>query len=234
MRTLYARPEITAHRIVKSLHTTDLTSSAIDLVTAGLAGVSSIDHATAYNFGIRGDGDLNGLCFRYWDPATQRFSKRFIRVKPDVVVDGRKYLQPVGECPRLYFLPGTSIEDLKDVTKPIFLTEGEKKTLALDLAARKVGIAALVLGVGGVWSWRHSPAELQPNGRLGKGKSRPIDDLDLVKWAGRKAYLFFDSDVVTNWKVTTAETALARELDRRGADVRMVRLPGGGSCRNSV
>ncbi len=108
---------------------------------------------------------------------------------------------------------------------PVFLTEGEKKTVALDKAARAVEMRALVIGIGGVWSWRFSPKELQPDGTLGKGRSRPIEDLSWIPWEGRKTYLFFDSDVLTNWKVEAAERTLAAELSERGAEVYIVRYP---------
>jgi hypothetical protein len=187
-----------------------------------------------YDRGIRGDGDLAGLLIPYWDPSAARFSNRFVRVKLDTAVAGRKYLQPVGERPRLYFIPGTSKGELEDAQRQIFVTEGEKKTLALDRARLEVGIAAVVVGIGGVWSWRTSPKELQPDGTMGKGKSRAIADLDLVRWSGRRVYLFFDSDAVTNWRVATAETALARELTSRGANVCIVRRAGGSAWPKSA
>ena len=220
----YATPAIKETRRLEPHHLADLKRSAIDTVAAGLAGVSSIDHGTAYDFGIRGNGSLGGMCFRYWEPWESRFSTRFIRLKPDVQVAGRKYLQPVGEKPRLYFVAAATPADLANPQLPIFATEGEKKTLALNRALRELSISALVIGIGGVWGWRCSPKELQPDGGLGKGKSQPIKDLDQIVWTGRLVYLVFDSDVSTNWRVAAAETALARELARRGANVHTMRL----------
>jgi len=225
-RRPYERARIVATRTLTPKHCGELEGSAIDITTAGLAGVGAISHEAAYDFGIRADGDLGGLGFRYWEPEAQTFSRRYIRVKPDVQVAGRKYLQPVGETPRLYFVAGTTTAELQEADRPLMLTEGEKKTLALDRACRELSIPAVVVGIGGVWSWRHKVRELKPNGLLGKGESRSIPDLDSIRWFGRNVYLFFDTDVLTNWKVAAAETALARELDRRGANVHLVRLPG--------
>ncbi len=225
MRRPYEAPRVIETRWIQPDHRLDMERSGIDITMAALAGVSSIDHEAAYDFGLRNGTNLSGLCFRYWEPGVQRFSDRFVRVKPAVRRDGRKYLQPVGERPRIYFVGGIRTEDLADTAKPVFLTEGEKKVLALVRAAREAGISALVIGIGGVWGWRFSPKELQPHGSLGKGKSRAIEDLDLITWASRKVYLIFDSDVLTNWKVEAAETALARELSNRGAEVYIVRLP---------
>ena len=104
---VYERPRIVDTRHLSRRHRSELEASAIDPVEAGLAGVSSVDHAAAYDLGIRSDGDLAGLCFRYWEPWSRRFSNRFARVKPDVRKSGRKYLQPVGEKPKLYFIADT-------------------------------------------------------------------------------------------------------------------------------
>jgi hypothetical protein len=224
--TGYSPPRIIESRVLHSEHTSELLQSSIDLVTAGLAGVFSVDHEQAYDMGLRnGTSDLEGLCFRYWEPQRQGFSPRFVRVKPDVRTEARKYLQPVGEKPRFYFVVGTSAQDLADITMPVFLTEGEKKALSLDRASRESGIRALIIGLGGVWSWRHSPREQQPDGSLGKGRSRAIVDFNLITWIGRKVYIFFDSDVVANWRVQAAETALAKELAQRHAEVYIVRIP---------
>jgi hypothetical protein len=233
-RRLYRPPQIVTARSLTWQHAEALSHSRVDVVTAGLAGVRSVPHAGAYDYGIRGDGDLAGLLIPYWEPVRQRFSNRFVRVKPDMSVAGRKYLQPVGELPRLYFIPGVTVSDLENTQIDIFLTEGEKKALALERARLEMGISAVVVGIGGVWSWRSSPKELQPDGRLGKGKSRPIADLDLIQWTGRTVYLVFDSDAITNLKVSAAETALARELNSRGAHVHIVRLPGGSSWSKSA
>jgi hypothetical protein len=223
----YCSPRITATHHLVPAHVHDLERSRVDIVTAGLAGLRSAEHADIYDWGIRGEGELAGLLVPYWEPATHNFSDRFVRVKPNASIAGRKYLQPVGERPRLYFIPGTTVSEIENTQFDILLTEGEKKALALERARLEQGISGVVVGIGGVWSWRTSPKELQPDGRVGKGKSRAIDDLDLIRWDGRRVYLIFDSDTVTNWKVATAETALARELTSRGANVLIVRLPGG-------
>jgi hypothetical protein len=223
--TPYVAPQIVESRRLAPHHRADLEASTIDFETAAVSGVSSINHAEAYDLGLRGGSDLSGLCFRYWEPTTRSFSTRFARIKVDLVVERRKYLQPVGEKPKLYFVPGTAVADLKDSRIPLLITEGEKKTLALHLAASCVRQAAAVVGVGGVWSWRFRSRERQPDGTLGRGRSQAIDDLTLIEWLDRVVYIIFDSDVLTNWKVSAAETALARELAERGARIRIVRLP---------
>jgi hypothetical protein len=206
-------------------HIADLAASGIDGPTALRSGVSSMTHQEVHDFGIRGEGNLSGLGFKYWEPGTSSFSQRFVRVKPTTAVNGRKYLQPVWEAPRLYFLCGTTTEQVADGASIVLITEGEKKTIALDAAARKEGINALAIGLGGCWSWRQSTMERKPDGTLGKGRSKAIADLDLISWAGRVVYVLFDSDVLTNRAIAKAESALACEINRRGANVRIVRVP---------
>ena len=83
-RRAYGRPRIVESRRLTDAQLSDLEASAIDFTTAGLGGVSSASHAEVYDLGIRGDGDLGGLLFRYWEPVERRFSRRFVRVKPSV------------------------------------------------------------------------------------------------------------------------------------------------------
>ena len=64
----YTRPSILATWVLNPQHLDELESSALDVVTAGLGGVSSINHAEAHDMGIRGDNSLGGMCFRYWTP----------------------------------------------------------------------------------------------------------------------------------------------------------------------
>lgn len=234
MKKQYDSPRVLRTDRLEPRHQLELQASAVDVITAGLSGVLSIGHGGAYDMGIRGDGDLRGLCFRYWEPWDSRFSDRFVRIKPDQSVAGRKYLQPVGEKPKLYFVAGTMPEDLANSLLSVFVVEGEKKTLSLHRALRTLEVPAVVVGIGGVWSWRHSPKELKPDGKLGKGRSRAIEELDRIQWASRKVILGFDSDVSTNWRVQAAETALAAELARRGAKVHILRIRGGGSWPKSA
>ncbi|MGH9867479.1 MAG: DUF3854 domain-containing protein [Candidatus Polarisedimenticolia bacterium] len=222
----YVRPGIHDSRRLLPEHREQLEASAIDLETALFGAVYSIAHQEAYALGMRGDV-LDGLAFPYWVPSEQRFSSRMLRVRLDIEQVDKKYLQPIGERARLYFIAGTTAAQLADTSLPVLMTEGEKKSLALHRALNELDIAGLVIGLGGVWGWRWSPKELQPDGKLGKGRSRPSEELDLIAWKGRIVYVIFDSDVESNPKVTTAESALAREFHSRGAKVHLVRVPGG-------
>jgi hypothetical protein len=100
---------------------------------------------------------------------------------------------------------------LTDAKTPLWVTEGEKKALK----ACQEGLACVA--VPGVWSWRT---------RNAKDQGVPIVDLDHVTWRGRTVFIVYDADLATKRPVRLAEYALAKELERRGATVQAVRLPG--------
>ena len=124
--------------------------------------------------------------------------------------DGRqhtmKYLQAKGSGNNLYLPEGVE----STVDTPLFISEGEKKSLALT----HNGFPCI--GLGGVWNWK---------GKGEDGESGPIPDLDHVNWQDREVTIVFDSDKVLNREVRQAEKALAEELTRRGAKVYIIDLP---------
>lgn len=122
-----------------------------------------------------------------------------------------KYLQRAGTPSALFFPPNADCKALAaDVTQPLNITEGEFKAIK----ACQEGVPTVALG--GVNSWRR---------REDDDSSAPIEDLNLIKWEGRRVYICFDSDAATNPRVQRAQTDLAKELFRRGADPRIVKLP---------
>ena len=114
-----------------------------------------------------------------------------------------RYHAPAGELPRFYFPVGVDWESFKNNTdEPLGITEGEKKAEK----ACKSGLP--FISVPGVWAWRSKK----------KGVAA-IPDFDRIKWDGRKVYLAFDSDLMTNPDVIAALNALAHELTMRGAKI---------------
>jgi hypothetical protein len=199
-----------------ALRVAELDAAAIPPDVIQAAGIRAMSDGEARDFGFRGVGSLAGLFFPYWRPESGRFSNRYARLKPDVTIDGRKYLSPVGESPRFYFTPGTGPAGLADVTLPILIVEGEKKTLSVAAWARRVGRRYLAVGIGGCDAWRRSVRGRLPDGSIGKVGSEPIADFDLIGWTGRDVTIALDGDVVSNWRVLGAETALVKELASRG------------------
>jgi putative DNA primase/helicase len=148
----------------------------------------------------------------------------YARLKPDhprkSKDDGKpiKYESPKGVANRAYFPPSTRAT-LKGSSIPMVLTEGEKKAAAAD----QHGFASI--GLVGDWGWQKKRIK----GKDGKsvGERELIDDLSAIPWQGRPVYLVFDSDAATNPNVRWAEWHLAEALARRGATVKVIRLPAG-------
>lgn len=172
--------------------------------------------AAILNCGPGSTACLGGLVFPYRDLAGE--VNCFARVRPHHprTRDGKpiKYEQPKDSPMRAYF-PAGSLEKLRDAGEPIYVTEGEKKALALsqlDLA---------VIGLGGVWCGCK---------RNEAGSHDLIDDLAAIEWSGRTVYITFDYDTKpeTRQQVAGAARRLAKALRAAGADeVYAVELPPG-------
>jgi len=129
------------------------------------------------------------------------------------MIDGKvaKYIQPNGSPLRAYF-PAGSTDKLRDGETPVFITEGEKKALALS----QIGLEAV--GIGGIWCG------------CKKGTADLIDDLATIPWADRVVYVVFDYDVkeTTRQEANAARKRLAEALRAAGArEVYNVELPPG-------
>lgn len=139
----------------------------------------------------------------------------FYRVKPDkpYFQNGRaaKYLTPRDGGSRLYYTP-TVRAHVQDATKPIVITEGEKKALAAD----QIGCACI--GLSGCWNWVRPRTDESTEKQL-------LEDFDDVALHKRRVYVLFDSDAAYNPSLRRAEWELCCLLQDRGADVLVPRLP---------
>jgi hypothetical protein len=116
---------------------------------------------------------------------------------------------------------------LQDGTLSIWITEGEKKGLALwRLANHNSEVPRFVpVAIAGVWNWRGKIAKSTgPQGQRIDVKG-PIPDLDRIEWKSRKVSIVFDSNVHSNESVAAARRALTAELQRRRAQVHWIDLP---------
>lgn len=164
------------------------------------------------NCGIGANPCLGGLVIPYRDLEGK--VNGFARVRPHMARKGKngkpiKYEQPKGEPLRAYF-PAASLEQLRDGESQIFITEGEKKALALA----QVGAAAI--GIGGV--------------DCGMKDGALIPDLAAIDWTGRNVAIVFDYDEkpITRQNVAGAMRRLAKALKAVGAqEVYSVPLPPG-------
>lgn len=146
------------------------------------------------------------------------------QLRPDVprLRDNKpvKYETPIRSLLRLDINPLVR-HLLRDMSHPLFITEGIKKG---DAAASR-GLCCLALV--GVTTWRGSD---------GGGAVAELPDWEAVPLKGRDGeprlvYICFDSDVMQKREVRMALKRLKSFLTRRGADVRIIYLPskpGGG------
>ena len=141
---------------------------------------------------------------------------RLRRDNPPVDAKGKpkdKYLTAADSRNRLY-LPPCDPALVRDMSLPIIITEGEKKTLSLWRAALESGNgtgkpAFLPVGLAGVWSWQGTTGAAVN----AKGKRVPvkgvIPDMDRIPWTGRRVTILFDVNASTNPKVNAARRDLA-------------------------
>ena len=147
---------------------------------------------------------------------TRNGQPSYKRYKPDIPPQGKngkpcKYLTAAGCGNRLYFPANLDSAASTDPSIDLLITEGEKKALKANQEDFPC------IGLAGVWCWR---------GKDENGRSTPLADLDSISWKGRRVFIVFDSDAINKPDVLCAETALAKEINGRGGDVRVVRLPG--------
>jgi hypothetical protein len=151
----------------------------------------------------------------------QQWGNQYRADNPRADKDGKpvKYDSPPGQRNRLD-VPPRCRESLADPRVALWVTEGTKKA---DSIASKGGCA---LNVGGVWGWKS---------RNAFGGTTVSVDFDYIAWSGRAlnvdgrrgprdVFLAFDSDIVTKVQVRIALQHLGEILQRKGANVYIVRL----------
>ena len=144
---------------------------------------------------------LNFERVRYFDPP----------IVGGVKKKGLRYQQPKGTPPELYLpkIQGLDwVKVMQDTSIPVAITEGEVKSLSASINS---GIP--FIGLGGVFMWADNKL--------------PIKTLERFKFARRKVYIVFDSDIDTNPQVQMAEARLASYLTKNRAQVIRTRLPTG-------
>lgn len=114
-----------------------------------------------------------------------------------------KYLQAKGSAPHLYVLPSVG-QHFANPSVSLAIVEGEKKTAAL------VQAGVMAVGVGGIWSWRISDS------------SEVMSGFADIAWVKRSVELYFDSDIWLRPDLLQAVYALGKEIEDRGAQVKVV------------
>jgi hypothetical protein len=116
-----------------------------------------------------------------------------------------KYLQPTRSEARLYF-PWSSVSAL-DGSAPVWLLEGEKKSLAI------AQLGLLAVGFSGIEGWHR------------RGSLDLLPDFHAMRLQGRRIELLPDGDVTTNPNVRRGVDRLAAALAIAGARPRLATLP---------
>jgi hypothetical protein len=124
-----------------------------------------------------------------------------------------RYESPQGLANRAYF-PPLAAHLWGNPEIDLIITEGEKK------AAKACEEGFPSIGLVGVYGWQKKKETKDSLREL-------IDDLQAIPWRGRRVYIVYDSDAVTKVEVRWAEYHLAVALKRKGAVVKVVRLPQG-------
>ena len=134
--------------------------------------------------------------------------KPFHRFKPDPgQMQGDnppRYLSPKGEGCRPYISPLLTEAQITG-SKPINVTEGEKKTDALN------HFGFPTVGLAGVDAWLTD--------------QKPIPQLNDINWEGREVRVIFDSDVTVKPSVRHSLARFCLWLHEQGAHPRVVLLP---------
>ena len=196
----------------------DLTKSGIGVEAATVCGLSSeTDLARAREMlGWRvGAGVVPAMLFPYFPLGDRTKDPMFVRLRPDEVFtdhngNRRKYLQPFKVATKIYIPPVADMTRLRDPYSPLFLTEGEKKAIKMNLEG------FTCVSAPGVWNF-HEPNADRCNRRL-KACFQQIPLKD------REVFIVFDALEFQKSDVLAAKMALATMLAAAGAHPRLVHL----------
>lgn len=150
---------------------------------------------------FKGKQRRRGLVITTLSPS----GERGYRLRPDKPIKpGRKYEQPAGVGCILDVHP-FNLERVRDASVDLWIVEGEKKADCLTTR----GECAIALA--GVFNFARD--------------GEPLSCWEHVPLEGRRVYVVYDSDVLTNWRVQLALKRLVAFLEGRGANVLVVYLP---------
>jgi hypothetical protein len=195
-----------------------LAESGLTPHDADVAGITEHTETESAAFGLSRNGSGLRIPYRSVDGEPKdMFRYRYQQTEGTGFLKGvklPKYLQPPDTDSEIYFPHiggGDWAEIAPDPNQPLIITEGELKAACLT----KNGLPCV--GIGGVWNFGNK-----------KRQQKLLPDLQAFEWRGRKVYIIFDSDMMTNPQVMAALNRLARRLTDEGAHVYVVRIPPDG------
>ena len=193
-------------------HYDDLTKSGLSDETIEKAGLATVPPRGIHTeLGFNHDGIESVLKFPY--PGNNGFARYRIIYNPDAKGKKPKYIQQKGTSNHLY-IPDSIRPNLSNVEIPLYITEGEKKTLK----GCQEGLCCI--GLSGLWNWTNGKREL-------------IQDFNVINFTGREVNVVPDNDWLTPNKhgydknLREAVYSLAFRLRAQGAKVSIVSLPQG-------
>ena len=190
-------------------HLADLRKSGIGDGTIAIQKIRTIPpHMIDQLLGFPKPKVVSAYLIPFPDPRGGWFDHVRMKIFPTTrTEDGTtKYLQPKHSGVRIYF-PLMTLDAVLHSSDPLYLIEGEKKSLSVA----QLGLPAV--GICGVEGWHLGGArDLHP-------------DLDDVGLRGRVVNVVPDADVRTNPAVHRAVHSLGRALAARGAIAQLVLVP---------
>lgn len=184
----------------------------VDLAKSGLSAATILDlnihtippREIPKHLGFNDDRIQSVLCFPY--VGIDGFCRDKIFPTDLVGKDGHKmrYLQRKDSGVHLY-MPPLAQAALTDPAVALYVVEGEKKS------AKGCQEGYPTIGLGGLWNWVQD--------------GKPIEELDLVTWTDRLVFLVPDFDAWQRQDLLHPVHAFGAELERRGAYVRVLKIP---------
>ena len=207
--------------VLRPEHVEHLQTSGLSEATIAAARIGSVGPEQAEHLGYA--RKLAGIVFPYAGTEIvvggETLAYTRLRVDPERQRSpGRKYENPlkrrIQQGYTFYpYVPEPVAELRKDATRPVFVTEGEKKALKLG----QEGFPAI--GLPGVFMFT-DPSSRKP------AHAKPLHpDLVRWRWRGRTVYVCFDSDRTEKDGVALAHERLCSALTQQGAVVKVVVLP---------
>ena len=134
-----------------------------------------------------------------------------------------KYIKPAGVPSQIFRPIHLPVAALQDITKPIIITEGDKKAIK----AVQEGFPCLSLG--GVWGWKCKPSTICLDENYEWELTADIiPDLVHANFKDKEVILCYDNDMYHNSKVKQALYSLAAYLiSEKGTKVKLIFLPEG-------
>lgn len=186
------------------------------------AGVLRVTDRQARDYGIPGPaGTLDGLLYPHYGPDEQ---PRCYRVRRDAAPNGLpKYVQSRDR--NHWAFPPDAAERCHTTTIPVVFVEAEKSMLMLESLRRREGHEMLPIALGGASNWRARIGKTTDAAGARVDERGPCPDFDLVDWPARPVVILFDANADAKLDVRHTREQFARELHRRGAEVRIATTP---------